>query len=65
MSVEELKNELNKEIRNVLAIIDLIDGKTKEYFDYEENTMNEEEYLRKQLELVKEAKERLVSIFKY
>lgn len=64
MSVEELKNELNKEIRNVLAIIDLIDGKTKEYYDYEENTMNEEEYLRKQLELVKEAKERLVSIFK-
>lgn len=62
--VEELKNQLNLDIRELLKIIDIIDGNVKEYKDYKENTLNEENYLREQIFLVNEAKTRLLNIFK-
>lgn len=61
---EELKNKLNLEIRELLKIIDVIDGNSKEYNDYKENSLNEENYLNEQIILVTEAKSRLVNIFK-
>lgn len=62
--IEETKNQLNLEIRNLLAIIDLIDGNEKKYENYVSNTLNENEFLNEQLKLVNEAKERLINIFK-
>ena len=63
-NVETLKNSLNSEIRGVLKIIDIIDGKSFEYADYKENTLSQEMYLKEQIELVKGAKDRLINIFK-
>lgn len=62
--IEEKRNELNLEIRKILAIIDMIDGNKKEYEDYEINSLNEIDFLDQQLKLVKEIEDRLVSIFK-
>ena len=62
--IEEKRNELNLEIRKILAIIDMIDGNKKEYEDYEINSLNEIGFLDQQLKLVKEIEYRLVSIFK-
>lgn len=62
--IEEKRNELNLEIRKILAIIDMIDGNKKEYEDYEINSLNEIGFLDQQLKLVKEIENRLVSIFK-
>ena len=62
--IEEKKNKLNFEIRSLLSIIDLIDGKKKVYNDYKINTLTEEEYLNAQLDLIIEAKNRLINIFK-
>jgi hypothetical protein len=62
--IEEKRNELNLEIRKILAIIDMIDGNKKEYEDYEINSLNEIGFLDQQLKLVKEIEDRLVSIFK-
>ncbi|MBR6689833.1 MAG: hypothetical protein IKL65_00685 [Bacilli bacterium] len=62
--VEEKKNKLNLEIRELLNVIDMIDGLKGEYFDYKENTLNEEDYLDQQLKLVVEAKTRLMNLFK-
>lgn len=62
--IEEKRNELNLEIRKVLAIIDMIDGNKKEYEDYETNSLDEIEFLDQQLKLVKETEDRLVTIFK-
>lgn len=62
--IEEKRNELNLEIRKILAIIDMIDGNKKEYEDYEINFLNEIGFLDQQLKLVKEIEDRLVSIFK-
>ena len=62
--IEEKRNKLNLDIRSILSIIDLIDGKRKKYEDYIPNSLNEEEYLNQQLALVSEVKERLLNIFK-
>lgn len=62
--IEEKRNELNLEIRKILAIIDMIDENKKEYEDYEINSLNEIGFLDQQLKLVKEIEDRLVSIFK-
>lgn len=62
--VENIRNKLNFEIRSLLSVIDLIDGKTREYENYIPDTLNEEGYLYQQLSLVEEAKKRLTDIFK-
>ena len=62
--VEEKRDALNLEIRVLLSVIDIIDGKTDEYANYEINSLNEEQYLEQQLKLIQEAKNRLVAIFK-
>lgn len=62
--IEQKRNQLNLDLRSLLAIIDMIDGKTKDYEDYVENTLNESQFLDQQLQLVVEAKNRLLSIFK-
>ena len=62
--IEELRNELNLEIRSVLAIMDMIDLANNPHDDYVKDSLNEEEYLKKQLELVEELKTRLVNVFK-
>ena len=62
--IEEKRNELNLEIRKVLAIIDMIDGNKKEYEDHETNSLDEIGFLDQQLKLVKETEDRLVTIFK-
>ena len=64
-SIEEKRNILNLEIRKVLGIIDLIDGKQNNYEDYITNSLDENGFLDQQIKLVKEANERLVNIFKY
>ena len=63
-NVENLKNKLNLELRELLYIIDMIDGLKGEYIDYKEGTLNQEMYLEEQLKLVVEAKTRLIDIFK-
>lgn len=62
--VEDLRNKLNLEIRVVLSIIDMIDGKTRDYEDYEEYSLIEKDYLEQQLDLVSEIKDRLREVFK-
>ena len=76
--IEEKRNKLNLDIRGILAIIDLIDGKEKEYEDYItiveekeevnetilENSLDENGFLDQQIKLVEEVKERLINIFK-
>ena len=62
--IEQKRNQINLELRSLLSIIDMIDGKTKSYQDYRENSMTETEFLNQQLELVQEAKNRLLNIFK-
>ena len=62
--IEHKRNQLNLDLRSLLAIIDMIDGKTKDYEDYVENTLNESQFLDQQLQLVVEAKNRLLGIFK-
>lgn len=62
--IEEKRNELNLEIRGLLAVIDLIDGNKKEYEDYITNSLNEIGFLEQQIKLVNGAKERLISVFK-
>ena len=62
--IEEKRNKLNLDIRGILAVIDLIDGKEKEYEDYITNSLDENGFLDQQIKLVEEAKERLINIFK-
>ena len=62
--IEEKRNKLNLELRELLYIVDMIDGLKGEYIDYKDNALNEEEYLDEQLKLVVEAKTRLINIFK-
>ena len=62
--IEQKRNQLNLDLISLLAIIDMIDGKTKDYEDYVENTLNESQFLDQQLQLVVEAKNRLLGIFK-
>jgi hypothetical protein len=62
--IEEKRNKLNLNIRELLSIVDMIDGKKEEYADYKENTMSEEEYLNQQIELINIAKNRMINIFR-
>lgn len=62
--IEEKRNKLNLDIRGLLTVIDLIDGKKKEYEDYITDSLNEVEFLDQQIKLVNEAKERLIRVFK-
>ena len=62
--IEEKRNKLNLDIRGILSIVDLIDGKEKEYEDYITNSLDENGFLDQQIKLVEEAKERLINIFK-
>ena len=64
-SVDEKRNQFNLEIRMLLAVIDMIDGQERKYPDYNsKDNMNENDFLDQQLMLVREAKEKLISIFK-
>lgn len=62
--IEEKRNKINLELRELLHIIDMIDGLKGEYIDYKENSLNEEQFLDEQIKLVVEAKTRLINIFK-
>lgn len=62
--LEHKKNELNLEIRSLLAIIDMIDGQDKPYPNYEEGTLDDTKFLEIQIELVKDARTRLLNVFK-
>lgn len=62
--IEEKRNKINLELRELLHIIDMIDGLKGEYIDYKENSLNEEMFLDEQIKLVVEAKTRLINIFK-
>ena len=58
------RDELNLQLRELITIIDFIDGNKKEYKNYVEGTLNEEAYLDEQIKLTIEAKNRLLAIFK-
>ena len=62
--IEKIKNEINLELRSLLSIIDIIDGKKGQYEDYVPNTLDELNYLEQQLKLILEAKNRMINIFK-
>ena len=62
--VEIKRNQLNLRIRELLSVVDMIDGLNGEYVDYKENSLNEEEFLNEQIKLVNLAKERLINLFK-
>lgn len=62
--IENKKNQLNMEIRSLLLVIEIIDGKTQKYNNYEVNTLSQEKYLDEQIKLITEAKNRLINIFK-
>ena len=58
------RDELNLQLRELITIIDFIDGNKKDYKNYVEGTLNEEDYLDEQIKLTIEAKNRLLAIFK-
>ena len=62
--IENKKNELNKEIRNLLSIIDVINGEKNDYPNYLINTLNQDDYLNQQISLVITAENKLKSIFR-
>ena len=62
--IETKRNELNLEIRQIISIMNIIDGRTADTENYEVGQLSELEYLEKQLNMVKNIKERLTSIFK-
>lgn len=64
MNLEDKKNKLNLEIRELNTIISMIDGIQKKYPDYKENTMNEEDFLDEQINMVVDIKQRLINVFK-
>ena len=63
-NIEEKRNQLNLELRSLLSIIDMIDGISYDYKNYEQGKLTEKEFLDQQLILVVEAKTRLMDIFK-
>ena len=63
-NIEEKKNELKLELRNLLSVIDMIDGLKGEYKNYEENSLDEEKYLDEQILLAVEARTRLTDIIR-
>lgn len=60
--VEEKRNKLNFDIRELLSMIDFIDGNKNEYKVYD-SSLNEVEFLDQQINLVNKAKEKLFNIF--
>ena len=63
--MEILKNNLNLQTLELLKVIDtIIHADKKEYFTYETNKCSDKEYLLEQYNMVKEAKEKLINIFK-
>ena len=46
------------------TVIDLIDGDKKQYENYVSNSLDELEFLEQQINLVNDAKERLLNVFK-
>ena len=62
--IEDKRNQLNLELRSLLAIIDLIDGKNVKYDDYITNSLDEIGFLNQQMKLVIDAKNRLLNVFK-
>lgn len=60
--VEEKRNKLNFDIRELLSMIDFIDGDKNEYKVYDRN-VDEVEFLDQQINLVNKAKEKLFNIF--
>ena len=65
LSLDEKRNELNKEVLSLLMVIDAIRAEGyEEYYNYQEGTgVSEDEFLTKNYELIKKAKEKLVDIF--
>ena len=64
-SEEILMDHLNLEIRELLGVIDfIIQAEKKDYFNYEPNKCSNKEYLFEQYKMVREAKEKLINIFK-
>ena len=45
------RDELNLQLRELITIIDFIDGNKKDYKNYVEGTLNEEAYLDEQIKL--------------
>ena len=64
IDIENKKNKLNLEIRKILQILDLVEGLYNNYYNYEYNSLSEQEFLDKQLFLTTEARIRLQDIFK-
>lgn len=64
IDIENKKNKLNLEIRKILQILDLVEGLSNNYYNYEYNSLSEQEFLDKQLFLTTEARIRLQDIFK-
>lgn len=62
--VEEKKKILTLEVRGLLSIMDVIDGNSRQYENYTENTLNESEFLDLQIKLVSEVKKRLLDVFR-
>ena len=63
IDIENKKNKLNLEIRKILQILDLVEGLSNNYYNYEYNSLSEQEFLDKQLFLTTEARIRLQDIF--
>ena len=62
--IEEKRNKLNLDIRIIISIIDMIDGNKSETEDYITNSLNEEEFLDQQINMIEDAKNRLLNVFK-
>lgn len=63
-NIEDKRNRINLELRELLMIIKMIDGLDYEYANYETGKMSEEEFLDQQLILIEDVKTRLVDVFK-
>ena len=62
--IDDLRQELNLKIRELLKIMDFIDGNDNDYKNDNQNMLDEIDYLKKQIDLVNEVKVRLMNIFR-
>ena len=62
--VENKRNKLNSEIRCLLSLIEIIDGKKGEYINYKNEGISEFDFLDQQILLINDARNRLTDIFK-
>ena len=62
-NLNDLKNELNLEVRKILTLIDIIYGETKTYPNYIDDC-GDEEFLKQQIDLMKIANDKLKKVFK-